>query len=187
MNENAMIVTDENGEVLPVVSQTGSALLGSMPTTSLADFQRDAFMATPNRFAQISARKGVSDSVMHIGNQLRSEDIADHVLTIVRVAFATIPAMDISGHPIYDENGNQKTATYPVAHFAEAPGYWYNGGTMLRKNIEAWAEDMGEDLSDPNLPVLNAALAECGGVRAFFTWKNKRDSSGQKYMSMIFA
>lgn len=186
-NENALIVTDENGELLSAVPQSGSALLGSMPTTSLADFQRDAFMSAPNRFAQIAARKGTSDTLMHIGNQLKSEDIANHVLTIIRVAYATIPATDISGHPVYDENGNQKTATYPVAHFAEAPGYWYNGGTMLKKNIEAWAEDMGDDQTDPNLPILNQALAECGGVRAFFTWKNKRDGSGQRYMNMIFA
>lgn len=164
----------------------GSALLSQIPTTSLGDFQRDVFGATPNKLTLASMRKGTTDTVMHVGLQLKSEDLANHVLTIIRVAFAAIPAT-ADGQPVYDENGNQRMSLYPVCHFAEAPGYWYNGGSMLKKNIEAWADEVGDDMSDPTLPLVNQALSEIGGIRAFFAWKEKRDSSGQRYMNIILA
>jgi len=182
---NGMVAVDANGEIIAASPLTGSAILGTIPTTSLADFQTSVYAATPNRFTLASMRKGTTDTLMHIGNQLKSEDVANHVLTIIRVAYASIPATDISGNPVYDENGNQRTATYPVCHFAEAPGYWYNGGAMLKKNIDVWADEVGDDQSDPNLPILNAELATMGGIRAFFAWKNKRDASGQRYMNII--
>jgi len=181
-NENTSLVqVDANGEIIP----SGSMILGSIPTASLADFQRDVFSSTPNRLTLASQRKGTTDTLMHVGQQLKSEDVANHILTIIRVAYASIPATDNSGKPIYDENGNQRVASYPVCHFAEAPGYWYNGGAMLKKNIDAWAEEVGDDQSDPNLPTLNSVLVEIGGIRAYFGWKDKRDGSGQKYMNII--
>lgn len=177
MNEN------ENNAIAVM---DGASLLASLPTASLTDFQADVFNSTPNRLSLASMRKGTTDTVMHVGLQLKSEDLANHVLTIIRVAFASIP-MVVDGNPVYDENGNQKSALYPVCHFAEAPGHWYNGGAMLKKNIEAWAEEVGDDMSDPNLPGVNQALAEIGGIRAFFGWKEKRDGSGQRYMNIIVA
>ncbi len=181
MEENNLITVDTNGEIV----NTGMTLLGDLPTMSLEDAQRDVFSSTPNRLTLSAQRKGVTDTLMHIGQQLKSEDVANHVLTIIRVAYATIPAVDMNNNPIYGEDGKQKNAVYPVCHFAEAPGYWYNGGTMLKKIIEAWAEEVGDDQSDPNLPTVNAEIASLGGVRAYFDWKKKRDHSGQRYMNMI--
>ena len=173
MNEQGMTIYNTEG------------VLSTLPTADLSQFQEESFNLTPNRFTLASMRSGVTDTVMHVGQQLKSEDVANHILTIVRVAFASIPATDNEGRPICDENGEQRNAVYPVAHFAEAPGYWYNGGAMLKKNIEVWAREVGDDMSDPNLPNLNRAIAEIGGIRAYFGWKEKRDGSGQRYMNMI--
>lgn len=191
MNEenNALTVNPETGELISSPSSvlSGSALLGTLPTISLESFQSQVFNSASGPLAAISAQNGANDTIMHIGNQLKSEDVNGHVLTIIRVGLATLPATDISGNPIYDENGNQKTARYPVAHFKEAPGYWYNGGALLMRNIEIWAAAFGDDINDPNLPKINAILAENDGQLAYFQWKNKRDHSGQKYMNIIFA
>lgn len=182
MNENALIRTDENGTIIP----DGQAL-ANIPTTSIEDFQRDALVGTTNRLSMASMRSSSTDTAMHIGLQLKSEDVVNHVLTISHVSFASIPAQDVNGTPIYDENGNQKTSIYPVCRFKEAPAYWYNGGTMLRKNIEAWCNEVGEDMNDLNLPKVNEVLEEVGGVRVYFSWKNKRGSAGTRYVNMIVA
>lgn len=176
MNETALTTsTGMNGEKNP---------LALLPTGTLEDFQQQVFAAEPNRLTMASLKAGTTDTLMHAGAQLSSENVANHVLTIIRVAYAVVPATDANGKPIYDEYGAQKKARYPVCHFREAPGYWYNGGAMLQKNIEAWCAEVGDDMTDPNLPTLNTVLDELGGVRAYFVWKNKKDG-GQKYMNII--
>lgn len=177
MNETALTTGAEmNGENNP---------LALLPVGTLEDFQQQVYAATPNKLTLASLRAGTTDTLMHAGLQLTSEQVDGHVLTIIRVAYAVVPAVDMAGKPVYDETGVQKKSRYPVCHFREAPGYWYNGGAMLEKNISAWCAEVGDDMSDPNLPTLNTILGEIGGVRAYFTWKNKRDSSGQRYMNII--
>lgn len=177
MNETALVAASEvNGENNP---------LAILPVGTLEDFQQQVYSVQPNKLTLASLRAGATDTLMHAGMQLTSEQVAGHVLTISRVAYAIAPTVDMDGKPVYDETGAQKKTRYPVCHFREAPGYWYNGGTMMERNISAWCAEVGDDMSDPNLPVLNTVLDELGGVRAYFAWKNKKGAGGQRYMNII--
>lgn len=182
---------------LATTENSGMSVL-PQETTTLENFQMSAFGRPVNRLTAAAMKNGTTDTLLHAGTQLLAEDVAGHALTIVRVGYASAPARDVKGNPIYkvedgkiltDENGEpiQEVSLYPVCHFKEAPGYWYNGGTMLKKNIEVWAQECGDDGSDLNFPEVNKALEEIGGIQAFFAWKEKRDGSGQKYMNIILA
>lgn len=179
-------------------NENTSMVLANIPQTSLAEFQAAAFSTPANRLSARSMRAGKTDTVLHIGTQLRTEDIVGHALTIIRVGFASLPATNEKGEPVpkVDENGTvitdengipvQETSLFPICHFAEAPGYWYNGGQLLKENIMEWADETGDDLSDYNLPNTNAALQELGGIRCFFSWgESKR--TGRRYVKMILA
>lgn len=172
-----------------------SAIFAEMPSVSLDDFRREALAAAEtgnvNFLTKRSQRDGKTDTVMHVGEQIKSDMIVGHVLTIVRVGHAAVPATDNNGSPVYhtDENGEviQEISVFPVCHFKEAPGCWYNGGKLLQDNIDSWADEVGDDPNDFYLPKLNAALEEVGGIRAYFEWKDKKDGSGQRYVNMILA
>lgn len=174
-------------------------LVNFQTETTLEEFQAKAFSKGVNRLTAAAMKAGTTDTLLHAGTQLTAEDVVGHVLTIVRVGYAVAPATDMKGKPIFktnsdgtivcDENGTpiQETTTYPVCHFKEAPGYWYNGGAMLKKNIEVWANECGDDGSDYAFPGVNKVLEEIGGVQAMFAWKEKRDASGQRYVNIILA
>lgn len=178
-------------------------LFAAMPSASLDDFRKEALATAEsgnvNFLTKRSQRDGKTDTVMHVGEQIKSDMIVGHVLTITRVGHAAVPATDNNGRPIYskDENGNVETddngepiqlvSVFPVCHFKEAPGCWYNGGKLLQDNIESWADEVGDDPDDFYLPKLNKALSEVGGIRAYFEWKDKRDGSGQRYVNMILS
>lgn len=186
---------------LTVVSPT--ELLSSVPLSSLEDFRSEALTAAESGKVNILTRRsqldGKTDTVMHIGEQITSDMIVGHALTIVRVGHAAVPATDGTGKPVYvtDSNGNVKTddngepvqavSVFPVCHFKEAPGCWYNGGRLLQDNIISWADQCGDDPNDFYLPKINAVISEIGGLRAYFEWKNKKDGSGQRYVNIIFA
>lgn len=179
------------------------ALFASMPSASLEDFREEALAVADsgnvNFLTKRSQRDGKTDTVMHVGEQITSDMIVGHVLTIIRVGHAAVPATDKKGKPVYvtDESGNivtnengepvQAISVFPVCHFKEAPGCWYNGGKLLQDNIDSWADEVGDDPNDFYLPKLNAALAEVGGIHAYFGWKDKRDGSGQRYVNMILS
>ena len=178
-------------------------IFSAMPRATLDEFRKEAMeIATSgnvNALTRRSQRDGKTDTVMHIGEQITSDMIVGHVLTIVRVGHASVPAVDNSGKPIFvtDTNGKQivnedgepiqAVSVFPVCHFKEAPGCWYNGGKLLQDNIDSWADETGDDSGDFYMPKLNAVLEEIGGIRAYFEWKNKKDGSGQKYVNMILA
>lgn len=178
-------------------------LFASMPTVSIDAFREEALSTAEsgnvNVLTRRSQRDGKTDTVMHAGQQIKSDMIVGHVLTIIRVGHAAVPATDNQGKPVYltDENGVLATDTYgepiqgvsvfPVCHFKEAPGCWYNGGKLLQDNIDSWADECGDNPDDFYLPKVNAVLEEIGGVRAYFEWKDKKDGSGQRYVNMILA
>lgn len=173
--------------------------LESIPTQSLADFQRESFMEPVNRLTARLQRDGKTDTMLHVGKQITSEQIAGKILTIIRVGYGTAPATDMSGNPIWetDENGMpitdengiavQKMSRFPVCHFVEAPGWWYNGGTMLDGIIQSLADECGDSSDDMMLPNVNAALEEVHGLRCYFDWKESSKNRGQKYMNIIVA
>ncbi len=178
-------------------------LFASMPSASIDDFRKEALSIAESGNVNILTRRsqkdGKTDTVMHVGEQIKSDMIVGHVLTIVRVGHAAVPATDNTGKPLYvtdangvvetDADGNpvQGISTFPVCHFKEAPGCWYNGGKLLQDNIDSWADEVGDDPNDFYLPKLNAVLEEIGGIRAYFEWKDKKDGSGQRYVNMILA
>ena len=178
-------------------------IFSAMPTAPLDDFRKEALSIAEsgnvNFLTRRSQRDGKTDTVMHVGEQIKSDMIVGHVLTIIRVGHASVPATTNDGKPLYvtdangvtvlNENGEpiQAVSTFPVCHFKEAPGCWYNGGKLLQDNIDSWADEVGDDPNDFYLPKLNAALTEIGGIRAYFEWKDKKDNSGQRYVNMILA
>lgn len=172
--------------------------LDSIPTQSLAEFQQSAFMEPVNRLAARIQRDSKTDTVLHVGRQIHSEDVAGKILTIIRVGYATAPATDMQGNPVWetDENGNvitrdgvnvQKMSKFPVCHFKEAPGWWYNGGKMLDGILESLIDECGDNPDDMTLPNVNAALEDVGGLRAYFDWKDSSKNRGQRYMNIIVA
>lgn len=173
--------------------------LESVPTMSLAEFQSEVFTSGVNRLTARIQRDGKTDSVLHIGKQIKGEDVAGKVLTIIRVGYSTAPAVDANGNPVWetdangapvvDENGVavQKMSKFPVCHFREAPGYWYNGGKMLDGILQSLIDECGDNADDMFLPNVNAALEEVGGLRAYFDWKESSKNRGQKYMNIIVA
>lgn len=187
-----------NNENLSVVNDS-SVTLSALPTMSLAEFQASSFMEPVNRLTARLQRDSKTDTVLHIGKQIASEDVAGKILTIIRVGYGTAPATDMQGNPIWetDENGTimqdvngnavQAMAKFAVCHFREAPGYWYNGGKMLQGILESLAEECGDNPDDYMLPNVNAALEEVGGLRAFFDWKDSSKNRGQRYMNIIVA
>lgn len=166
-----------------------NSALASIPTQSLADFQQESYVSTGSRLTNAARNAGKTDTVLHLGNQIKTEDVINHVLTISHVGYAYAPMKDPAGNPVFDSDVDgvavQKMSRFPVCHFTEAPGWWYNGGKMLDGIISAWADEMGEDPTSDNLPLINAELEACGGVKAFFAWKDKRDNSGQRYVNII--
>lgn len=186
-----------------LVNVNPAEIFSAMPHATIDDFRKEALATAEsgnvNFLTRRSQRDGKTDTVMHVGEQVTSDMVVGHVLTIVRVGHASVPAIDNNGKPVYvtdangiqitDENGEpiQAISVFPVCHFKEAPGCWYNGGKLLQDNINSWADEVGDDPNDFYLPALNKAIAEIGGIRAYFEWKNKKDNSGQRYVNMILA
>ena len=175
------------------------AILSSVSTMSLEEFQRESFMEPVNRLTAAIQRDSKTDTVLHIGKQISSEDVAGKILTIIRLGYGTAPATDMDGNPVWetnedgtvrmDENGQtvQAMAKFAVCHFKEAPGYWYNGGKMLQGIVDTLVTECGDNPEDLMLPNVNAALEEVGGLRAFFDWKASSKNRGQRYMNIIVA
>ena len=153
--------------------------LEAIPTMSLAEFQRDSFMEPVNRLAARLQRDGKTDTTLHVGKQIKSEQVAGKILTIIRVGYGMAPATDMQGNPVWetdengviitDENGVsvQKMSKFPVCHFKEAPGWWYNGGAMLDGIIQSLIDECGDSSDDMMLPNVNAALSDVGGLRCY--------------------
>lgn len=181
-----------------IMNLNNNSPLAVLPTADIEQFRADSMTATASRLVRRSRMTGKTDSVLHLGNQLTTNDVVGHVLTITRVGFASVPATDNDGNPVFetDDNGAvilsddgtevQAMSVFPVCWFAEAPNWWYNGGQLLLENIREWADEVGDDITDFMLPKVNAELTECGGIRAYFAWKESKKNN-RKYVSMILA
>lgn len=162
MENNEIMVNSTTGELIDDTPSTNP--LDTLPTTSIDEFRRDAFRGNINQLATWAHEDGNSDAVLHAGNQLKTEDVVNHVLTIMAVQYAHVP----------DRDGSQKI--YPVVVFSEAPSYWYNMGQLGSKLIEGWVNHVGDNPDEnPYLPKLNQMLSDCGGVRVHFRWKQGKD------------
>lgn len=176
----------------------GVELIAQVAPQTLAEFQEAAFNKPISRLARRSQAAGTTDTVLHIGTQLHTEDILGRPLHICRVGYASVPVTDEKNNPVWEVNesgevvtdvdGNpvQKRSVFPVCHFVEAPGYWYNGGTMLDKNIREWIDELGDDPSNYNLPLVNQELAQYP-IPAFFSIVDKTHTGGRKYVKITFA
>lgn len=175
---------------------TAVSTLSAVPTVAVADFQREMYNAPVNRLAERLRKDGKVDTVLHAGFQIKTEELNGKVLTIVHLGYSTAPSTTMSGEPIFrkdkdgniitDENGVaiQEMSVFPVAHFAEAPGWWWNGGTMLAGVIDSLRAECGDEPGDMLCPKLNAELDSIGGLRAYFSWKTSTKHPGQRYMNI---
>lgn len=166
---------------------------------SMEEFERISLQSNENRLLRRARSEGTLDTALHNGNQIRTEDIIGKVLTLVQTGYAFAPAKDNAGNPIYElnENGDPRTdengvaiqamSKFPVMKFAEAPGWWYNGGYRFMQILESFAREVDEDLEDTMLPKINAAIAECGGIRCAFKWKDSTTNRGQRYVDIMMA
>lgn len=173
-NNNTEIMTNSStGEIID--APIGPSPLDSLPTISIDDFRRDAFRGTLSRLAKNAHTHGNSDAVLHAGTQLKTEDVVNHVLTIIAAQYAYVP----------DDNNPSVQKRYPVVVFAEAPAYWYNLGQLGSNLIRDWAEEMGDNPDEsPYLPNLNQELTDCGGVRVHFRWKQGKN---RQYVAVTVA
>ena len=149
-------------------------------------------------FGMASQEAGATDSTLHIGTQLMTDDIVSRNLTVTACGFASVPVYDDNNEPVYQSGPNgeivvdddgcpiQARSEYPVFRFKEYPEAYYNGGTMAAKNVIAWAKACGDDISNPTLPLTNAKIEEVGGIPVRFEWREKRrGASGQRYLAMM--
>ncbi len=135
---------------------------------SVTDFRHDAVSGKMSRLARNAHEKGHSTSVLQAGDQLTTDEVVGKVWTIIAVSYAHIPDEN-------DETGlSQKM--YPCVVFAEAPDRWYNLGQIAGEMVADWAVEMGENPEEsPNLPLTNAELAQCGGIRIYMQWKQGKN------------
>lgn len=171
MENNEIMNVNENGEIIE--AQSSDNPLDALPTMSIDDFRTDAFRNSLNELAKWAHEDGDSDAVLHAGQQLKTADVVNHVLTIIAAQYAYVP----------DESGNQKR--YPVVVFGEAPNYWYNMGQLGSNLIAHWAEHTGDNPEEnPYLPNLNQMLTDVGGVRVHFRWKQGKN---RQYVAITVA
>ena len=171
--------------------------LSTVGATTLDAFRAKVFNSGTNRLLSRLQRDGQAGTVLHLGNQIKTEDVIGKVLTIISVGYAVAPtfnrdgtpvfATDKEGLPVVDENGVavQKMSTYPVCTFAEAPGWWYNGGSRLAAIIDSLRDECGDEPGDMMLPNTNAELQKVGGLMAYFQWKESTRNPGQRYVDII--
>lgn len=170
--------------------------LDNLPAQDLMQFRRESLLRTPSKYTKRAQINGHTDTVGHIGIQLSTNDIVGKVLTINSLCRAEVPLLDRNGNPVpavfedgttrVDDNGEivYETSVFPIVTFTEAPGYWYNGGTMLSNVIADWCEESGDEPDSFTFPKLNADLQEIGGIPVYFQWKQGKNNT---YVNMILA
>ena len=185
-----------NNQLSPYAATPDTGVLANVSMASPSDMVEVA-RKSGSRLGKLAQARGYSDTPFHAGNQLSTNDVVGHILTIEHVAYANVPAVDNDGNPVYmvDANGVailddagdpiQARKQFPVMTFHEAPGYWLNCGQIASAMIADWAADVGDDPTvDPMLPNLNQELEECGGVAINFQWK---DGKNRRYVKVIVA
>lgn len=139
------------------------------PKMTLAEVLSLTGNAEHSKWGKISAAAGTIESVLAAGKQLKTEEIVNEVLTIDRVEF----------RDAVDETTGQFN-TFPIVTFVEYEGCYYNAGTLLQKNVEAWAIAAGDNpLEDKTLPNLNEEFQREGGPQIIVYRKE-----GKRYYSV---
>jgi len=122
-----------------------------------------------SKWGKISAAAGTIESVLAAGKQLKTEEIVNEVLTVDRVEF----------RDALDENTGEHN-TFPIVTFVEYPECYYNAGTLLQQNVEAWAASAGDNPEeDKTLPNLNEEFQNDGGPQIIIYKKE-----GKRYYSV---
>lgn len=164
--------------------------------TSIAEFEALSMQGSSSRLVRAARANGTLDTALHNGHQIKTEDIVGHVLTLSATGYAFAPATNVDGTPIYevDENGEtrigpdgepiQAMSKFPVMKFAEAPGWWYNGGKRYMDILAEFVREVGDDETDVMLPKVNAEIAACGGIKCYFEWKDSTKNRGQRYVDI---
>lgn len=171
--------------------------LNSDSLMSTADFEQLSAQSGGNRLLRRARAEGTLDTALHNGNQIKTEDIIGKVLTLTQTGYAFAPAKTPQGEPIFekDSEGNIRTdedgvaiqamSKFPVMKFAEAPGWWYNGGSRFMQILDSFIREVGDDPEDTMLPKVNKELSACGGIKCLFKWKDSTTNRGQKYVDIL--
>lgn len=103
-----------------------------------------------NKFKQIAEEELSLSPLMTGREQLKTEDLIGKEVTVIAFDFATIT-----------DKGEEKT--FPVMLLKEYPDNYYNGGALLSKLCQAWA-----NAYDGDIEAASDDLAAEGGVKLRF-------------------
>ena len=103
-----------------------------------------------NKFKQIAEEELSLSPLMTGRDQLKTDDLIGKEVTVIAFDFATIT-----------DKGEEKT--FPVMLLKEFPDHYYNGGTLLSKLCQAWA-----NAYDGDVEAASEDLANEGGVKLRF-------------------
>lgn len=116
-------------------------------------------------FKEIATKELTLSSLMVGREQIKTDELVGHDVTIMEFDFATLT----------DKDGEQKS--YPVVLFKEYPDHYYNGGALLTKLCIAWASACSGDAE-----AASDALKKSGGVQIRF--KSTKTKSGNNLTSI---
>lgn len=120
-------------------------------------------------FAAVAEAAGTVESSTKLLTQLTTEEVLMRPLHITHVEISEAVDSKTGLH-----------SQYPTVTFEEIPDSYYNGGTMLSKNVYAWAAafgDIGESggITDRQLPGVNAMIQKEGPIGVVFYEKKNSD------------
>lgn len=116
-------------------------------------------------FRKIASKELSLSPLMANRTQITTDELNGKTVTIINFDFAHMT-----------DKGVEKT--FPVLLFKEYPDRYYNGGCLLSKLCEAWANEMEGDVE-----AASDALEEFGGVKVEF--RNTKTRSGNNLTSVI--
>ena len=118
-------------------------------------------------FRKIASKELSLSPLMANRTQIKTEELIGKTVTIIGFDFA---------HMV--DKGVEKT--FPVLLLEECPGRYYNGGCLLAKMCEAWANEFdgdGEGASD--------SLADYGGGKVEFRTSKTRSGNNLTTINVL--
>ena len=116
-------------------------------------------------FRKIASKELSLSPLMTNRTQITTDELNGKTVTITNFDFAHMT-----------DKGVEKT--FPVLLLKEYPDRYYNGGCLLSKLCEAWANEM-----DGDIEAASDALEKFGGVKVEF--RNTKTRSGNNLTSII--
>ena len=116
-------------------------------------------------FRKIASKELSTSPLMANRTQITTDELNGKTVTITNFDFIDMKDSDVE-------------KTFPVLLFKEYPDRYYNGGLLLSKMCEAWANEM-----DGDIEAASNALEEFGGVKVEF--RISKTKSGNNITTII--